>query len=279
MTSYLSYHFDDTPATASSFDEAPLWSAAFGLLLLRHLHLKPGMTIIDVGTGTGFPLLELAGRVGPAAKLYGVDTWKNALDRAQEKIKNYGLTNVQLLEASAAHIPLPDETADLVVSNLGINNFENPPAVFRECARVLKPGGKLALTTNLNGHWDVFYAVFEKVLQQLGKTDELEAIRKQQEHRGTVDSLAALFTENGFRVTRFADDELVMNFADGTAFLNHHFVKLGWLASWRDLFAENEREAVFSLLEKQLNTYAAAFGSLKLAVPMAFMEGEKVHNG
>lgn len=275
MSDFLSYQFEDTPATASAFDEAPLWSAAFGLLLLRHLQLKPGMTIIDVGTGTGFPLLELAGRVGPSAKFYGVDTWKNALDRAQEKVKNYGYTNVKLLEAPAAQIPLPDETADLVVSNLGINNFENPPAVFRECARVLKPGGRLALTTNLNGHWDVFYAVFEKVLQQLGKTNELDALRKQQEHRGTVDSLAALFSENGFRVTRFADDELVMQFADGTAFLNHYFVKLGWLASWRDLVAENDRPAVFALLEKQLNTYAAAFGSLKLAVPMAFMEGEK----
>ncbi len=276
MSDFLSYRFEDTAETASTFDEAPLWSAAFGLLLLRHLELKPGMTIIDVGTGTGFPLLELAGRLGPSAKLYGIDTWKNALDRAQEKIKNYGLANVQLLEASAAHIPLADGTADLVVSNLSINNFENPPAVFRECARVLKPGGRLALTTNLNGHWDVFYAVFEKVLQQLGKTNELEALRKQQEHRGTVDSLAALFTENGFHVTRFADDELVMNFADGTAFLNHYFVKLGWLASWRDLFTENDRPAVFALLEKQLNTYAAAFGSLKLAVPMAFMEGEKI---
>lgn len=276
MSDFLSYQFEDTPATASAFDEAPLWSAAFGLLLLRHLQLKPGMTIIDVGTGTGFPLLELAGRVGPSAKLYGVDTWKNALDRAQDKVKNYGYTNVELLEAPAAQIPLPDETADLVVSNLGINNFENPPAVFRECARVLKPGGRLALTTNLNGHWDVFYAVFEKVLQQLGKTNELDALRKQQEHRGTVDSLAALFSENGFRVTRFADDELVMQFADGTAFLNHYFVKLGWLASWRDLVAENDRPAVFALLEKQLNTYAAAFGSLKLAVPMAFMEGEKL---
>lgn len=276
MSDFLSYRFEDTPETASTFDEAPLWSAAFGLLLLRHLEMKPAMTVIDCGSGTGFPLLELAGRLGNSSKLYGIDPWVNANARARQKIKSYGLTNVEIMDASAAQIPLPDETADLVVSNLGINNFENPPAVFRECCRVLRPGGKLALTTNLNGHWDVFYVIFEKVLQQLGKTDELAALRKQQEHRGTIESLAALFSENGFRVTRFADDELLMNFADGTAFLNHYFVKLGWMSSWRDLIAEKDREAVFSLLEKQLNTYAAAFGSLKLTVPMAFMEGEKM---
>ncbi len=92
------------------------------------------------------------------------------LDRAKRKIKNYELDNVQILEGSAVQIPLEDNSVDLIVSNLGINNFERPDIVLGECCRVLKPGGKLALTTNVNGHWQELYDVFGYTLQQLGKT-------------------------------------------------------------------------------------------------------------
>ncbi len=87
MTEYLSYKFDDNPDFVESFDEVPLWSASFGLLLLKHLELKPNLAIIDIGSGAGFPLTELAERLGKSGKLYGLDPWKNANERAKRKIK------------------------------------------------------------------------------------------------------------------------------------------------------------------------------------------------
>src|SRR6187399_2502924 len=127
------------------------------LMLLKHLEVKPNLIIVDIGCGAGFPLFELAGRFGPTCRFIGVDPWENACLRAVKKISNYGYTNVEIVKASADKLLFQDSTIDLVVSNLGINNFQNPDIVFKECQRILKPAGKLALTTNTRGHWKEFY--------------------------------------------------------------------------------------------------------------------------
>ncbi len=272
---YLSYKFEDSPAFVNTFDEAPLWSAAFGLLLFKHLELKPDMQVLDLGPGAGFPLLELAQRLGSSCTCYGLDPWANANNRAKEKITNYGIANASIIEGSGNQIPFGDATIDLIVSNLGINNFEQPEVVFKECHRVLKPGGRLVLTTNLNGHWKEFYAIFEDTLQQLGHHELLTKLKAQQEHRGTIASIENLFTASGLKVTRTFEDSFTMRFLDGTAMLNHYFVKLGWLSSWLELVPAELHLQVFPLLEQKLNTYAAQNGNLVLTVPMAYIEGVK----
>ncbi len=186
---YLKYQFRDTPATVSTYDEMPLWSASFGLMMLRHIPLKAGITMIDIGCGTGFPLFELAQRLGPTATCYGIDPWENATNRAKEKITNYGLSHVQIFNISAESLPFPDSGTNLVVSNLGINNFTNPGKVIQECSRVLKPDGLVAITTNLNGHWHEFYNIFKSTLAGMGRADLIPKVIAQEEHRGTIDSI------------------------------------------------------------------------------------------
>jgi arsenite methyltransferase len=276
MTDYLSYQFNDTLEFMETFDEAPLWSASFGLLLLKHLELRRGMTVIDIGSGAGFPLMELASRLGNSCRVYGLDPWVNANKRSRLKIANYGLHNVAILECSAEKIPLADNSTDLIVSNLGINNFENPGTVFLECNRVLRPEGRLVLTTNLDGHWKEFYRIFEDTLNQTGRQDLVPRLQEQQRHRGTIGSISDLFTDNGFKVSRVFEETLDMKFLDGTTFLNHYFVKLGWLGSWKELAHAEDLESIFRPLENNLDAYAAASGGLNLTVPMAYMEGIKI---
>ncbi len=275
MVEYLKYKFEDTLEHVSTFDELPLWSASFGLMMLKHLELKPKLTVVDIGSGAGFPLLELGERLGNSCKLYGIDPWVNANTRVKQKIKNYNITNVEIIETSAEHIPFDDNSIDLIVSNLGINNFDKPEVVFSECCRVLKPNGRLALTTNINGHWKEFYNIFESTLTQLGKSEYLSRLTEQQEHRGSIETVSRLFADSRLTVTRVYKDSFEMKFLDGSAFLNHHFVKLGWLSSWIGIFPAHELEAMFEALEENLNVYAAKEGRLTLSVPMLFIEGEK----
>ncbi|MFZ1424128.1 MAG: class I SAM-dependent methyltransferase [Saprospiraceae bacterium] len=275
MASYLNYQFKDTESFINTFDEAPLWSASFGLLLLKHVELKSNQTVIDIGSGAGFPLLELAGRLGNSCKLYGIDPWKNANVRAHQKIENYGYSNVSIIEASAEQIPFENNTIDLIVSNLGINNFENPEIVFKECHRALKANGKLVLTTNLNGHWKEFYQLFYYTLENIDKANLIPILKKDEEHRGTIESISKLFTNNNLKLTRHYEEQFKMNFIDGSAFLNHHFIKLGWLTTWMGLFPKAELLEIFTALELNLNDYAAKNNGLSLTVPMAYLEGVK----
>ncbi len=104
----------------------------------------------------------------------------------------------------------------------------------------------------------------------------ISVLQKDEEHRSTIETASELFTANGFKVTRHFEEVFEMKFVDGSAFLNHHFIKLGWLTTWIGLFPKEELQEIFSALEQNLNNYAAKNSELILTVPMAFIEGEKI---
>lgn len=274
---YLSFEIDlNTSETVSVFDEVQLWSAMFGLLLLRYVPLKQGIKVLDVGCGTGFPLLELAQRLGATSTVYGIDPWEAALNRAQQKMQLWRVPNVKLAQGDAAAMPFPDDQFDLIVSNLGLNNFSNPEAVLIECRRVSKPSAKIALATNLKGHMNEFYDVFEATLLNLENEKALKALKLHLDKRSTVESVAALFDKTGFRLSHVYQELTTMRFADGSAFLRHHFIKLGFLDGWKSVLEVEEYETVFAQLEASLNELAQTRGELSLTIPMAYLEGERV---
>jgi ubiquinone/menaquinone biosynthesis C-methylase UbiE len=275
MTAYWDYTFKDTPAFIETFDELPLWSAPFGLLLLKHIDMKRGQTVLDIGSGAGFPLLELAERLGPSCSCIGIDPWKHATNRTKNKIQHYQVKNVDVIEGSAEHIPLENNSVDLIVSNLGINNFDRPESVIRECHRVLKMGSKLVLTSNLNGHWKEFYDIFENCLRKLDQIELTKKLMEHQEHRGSIATISKLIMQHDFKIHKVVEETFQMRFLSGTSFLNHHFVKVGWLSGWKDLIPEKEWEIVFKKLETELNAYALEQSGLSLTVPMAYIEGLK----
>lgn len=275
MNKFWQYQFSDSIEQMEVFDEAPLWSSLFGEWLLEHLPMNPVSNIVDIGSGAGFPLLELASRFGPDVKCYGVDAWSNANARARMKAERYNLKNVEIIESNASNLPFGDNEIELMVSNLGMNNFSDKESVFLECHRVLKIGSKLALTTNMNGHWSEFYQVFAKVLEQFELIDSLKAMREQEAKRGNVQSISNVFKTAGFEVIKAMDKNVSMRFSNGTAFLNHPFILKGWMESWVNLVDVEKRESVFKELEIQLNHQAMQDGELKLSVPMLYIEAIK----
>lgn len=260
---------------AEFFDELPLWSAPFGLMLLDRVPVQPGLTILDVGAGTGFLTLELAERCGPGTKVIAVDPWKEAMDRLRRKVERRDLQNIALLEQDAADLDLPDASVDLIVSNLGINNFGDPGAVLRECFRLARPGARLVLTTNLVGHMAEFYEVYRAVLAEVGDADSMARLDAHVAHRGTVESVAGLLLGAGFTVVETSLDSFRMRFADGSALLRHHFVRLGFVPGWKAVAPPGSLQATFELLERRLNDFARERGELALTIPTACLVARK----
>jgi ubiquinone/menaquinone biosynthesis C-methylase UbiE len=265
----------NTPEFADLYDELPLWSAPFGLMLLEHVGLRTGMTILDVGAGTGFITIELAQRCGSDALVIAVDPWEAAMTRLTRKVDHLGIQNVRTLVQDAATIDLPDASVDLIVSNLGINNFENREATLRSCFRVAKPGASLFLTTNLVGHMSEFYDAYRDVLLELGFADRLAALDAHISHRATVDSVRTLLEREGFQFIEAVTRSFRERFVDGSSLLRHYFIRLGFVAAWRCVAPEAAVEPTFAALEHRLNAIAAERGELSLTVPAACIQACK----
>ena len=264
-----------TDEFCKNYDELPLWSAPFGLLLLEHAPLQAGSRILDVGAGTGFLSIELAQRCGASSQGVAVDPWGAALRRLAEKVAYLGLKNVSWIESAIEEAPISPESFDLVVSNLGVNNFSNAAAAMAACYRALKPGGTLLITTNTRGHMAEFYEAYRSVLVEAGLQDTLRALETHIDHRPTEESLSRSLVAAGFEVGNHFHDSFVMRFADGSALLRHYFIRLGFLPDWAGVCPPDRVEEIFELLESRLNEIAATAGALSLSIPMLCVQALK----
>ncbi|MBI4903619.1 MAG: arsenite methyltransferase [Acidobacteria bacterium] len=171
--------------------------------------LKPGEVVLDLGSGGGIDVLLSARRVAPGGKAYGLDMTDEMLALARENQRKSGVTNVEFLKGEIEHIPLPDNSVDVIISNCVINLSGDKQKVLREAFRVLKPGGRFAVSDVVT-RGEVPAQIRESILLWVGC---VAGALEENEYR---DKLAAAgFTGIGLEPTRIYRAEDASSFLNG----------------------------------------------------------------
>jgi len=170
------------------------------------IELKPGETVLDLGSGGGIDVLLSAKRVGPTGKAYGLDMTDEMLALARENQRQAGATNVEFLKGEIENIPLPDASVDVVISNCVINLSTDKSRVLREAFRVLRPGGRFAVS-DVIVRGSVPDAVRQSMLLWVGC---IAGALEEQDYRAKL--LGAGFTDVEFEATRTYDIEDARHF-------------------------------------------------------------------
>ncbi len=269
MHDYLNHEFNlNDQNFVSSLDELSFWSAPFGIKLLELIPLKNISNVLDIGCGTGFPLLEIAMRLGQGSHVTGIDPWKAGLARLRERVSHYGITNISLIEGVAEDMPLPSDHFDLLVSNNGINNVQDIEKAFRECNRVARNGAEFLWTMNTDESFKTFYDCFKLVVQDknLGylcdKIDEHIYLK-----RRPLGEMNTRLINAGFDVVDLEETCFSYRFSSASAMFRHTFIKVAFLDSWKKLVPPENLTEVFTELENRLNDLSSKTGELRMEIP------------
>lgn len=277
MIGYLNNTFDmNDPSFISSLDEAPLWSVPFGLKIFERVRFKKNIRALDVGCGTGYPLIELAESLGGTCEVFGIDPWKEALERAKKKIMARQINNIKLVPGYAEELPFEKDYFHLIVSNNGLNNVADVDKSLGEIHRVLKGKGQLVITINLPGTMHEFYDAFKLVLKNHGMAEE---IAKTEEHilqkRKPLVNWIKLLRNYGFEVAEVSEDKFRYHYSNGSAMFNHSFIRLAFLESWIKLLPGDKASTIFGETEEILNEQNKSKG-MTLTIPFACIDCRRI---
>jgi arsenite methyltransferase len=261
----------------SLFDELPFWSAPFGISLLELIEPAQYRKVLDIGCGTGFPLLEIAQRFGSTSSVYGIDPWKTALKRLKKKIEYNKIENVYLLDAVAENLPFEDSSFDCVVSNNGLNNVNDFELSINEIHRVLKINSELVFSYNLPDTFLVFYEALKHVLNLYGKLDDIIKVDNHIfDKRKPKDYTIKKLKDNGFEIVTTKENAFDYKFADAESFFDYNFIKSAFLNSWHELIPRHERSRIFEQTKTELNRQAKSNGYLSFKVPFICIKAKKI---
>ncbi len=251
-----------------SYDDLPLWSAPFGLTLLDTIRMRTHINVLDIGSGSGFPMLELAGRMGRSCMVYGLDPSEDSIRMITAKKELRGIEFAKIVRGVAEEIPFPDEYFGLIVSNNGLNNVTDQAAALAECYRVADEDAQLVLTMNLPHTMIEFYDVFEETLRELDLNDEIARMHEHiSEKRKPVEYLKEMILASGFAIHTINVDGFKLKYSDGSAFLNHPFIRQAFMGPWKAILPAEMTGPVFNTIEQRLNQVASDKGELSISVP------------
>lgn len=237
----------------------PIWSARFGRMLLREVALPPRAMVLDVGTGTGFPALELLRRMDDAGRIISIDPSSAMLDVAREKAGPLGGKRIFFrTESAEPRLSFADEVFDLVVSNLALSDFERPEDTVREFARVAKPGARVVATFPAAGTFVEFVDLFREVLLARGDAEALARLDAWEASRPAPATARAWFERAGLVDVAVEHETYTIVFKSSREFFFSPVIEFGPLIEWKEIAGRGEEmQDVFWRVKEAIDTYFA----------------------
>ena len=238
----------------------PAYAARFAALLVRALDARASARVVEIGCATGALTLELARRYGPGGRVTAFDASPAFVTEARARIEAEAAPHAEVALAVhpelPASIPLPDRSADLVVSNLAVATAADPRAAVKEAARLLGPGGQLALSAPLRGTWSEFLDLFRDVLRENGKLESLGAVDRYVAALPDGESLARWLAEAGLKQIEVTTARWEILFRSAREFFFAPLIELGPLAQWKRLSGRGDQmQDVFFFTKEAIDTY------------------------
>lgn len=258
------------PAIVEIYDEVSLWSAPFGKVLLDNIPMNASWTVVDLGFGTGFPLIELAQRFGAQSTIIGVDIWEPAIDRVRMKIDRLDLSNVHVINKKASAVSIADRSVDLVCSNLGVNNFDDKLIVYQNVANMLKVNGHFCLTTNDHTTFCELFELFEKAIVTLGI--DPSSFKEYVHARCSSDELIEEVNAFDFELAKQVEDSACMRFVSSRALFNHSLIRIAFIATWKSIIPPDKWDSFITLITSWIDDIIASAREFRLNIPITYLD-------
>ncbi|HEY1584632.1 MAG TPA: class I SAM-dependent methyltransferase [Polyangia bacterium] len=271
-------HKEDKLAKIYDAEVLPIWSRRFGRLLLRDLALPPKAMVLDVGCGTGYPSLEILGKMDAEGRIIAIDPSSPMLDEARNKAGRLAGKRIFFRSESATpKLVFANDVYDLVICNAGLHEFDDPEGAVREFARVAKPGGRVAVTLPLAGTFNEFFDLYREVL---GKVDRQDAIDRLDAHTAQyppLEQVEAWLEDAGLVDVTGEWDTFTLLFKSSREFFFAPLIEYGPLSAWKAIAGKGQpMQDAFWHLKAAIDAYYAG-RPFAVTVNAGIVRGRKEH--
>lgn len=232
----------------------PAYAQRFGAMLLDALPPQPAARVVEVGCATGALTLELLRRWGEDTHVVALDE-PAFLAHARSRLAASG-DHIELRSSAAVPLPLADATADVAVSNLAAATCDDPPRAVRELARVVVPGGRVALTVPLRGTWSEFLDIFRDVMLENGPAEGAAALERHVAETPDGAAAASWLEAAGLVDVQIAVERWEILFRSAREFFFAPLIELGPLSRWKRIAGRGEdMQDAFFFTKEAIDTY------------------------
>ncbi len=261
-------HKQDQLAKLYDGEILPIWAQRFGRMLLRDLTVPAKAMVLDVGCGTGYPALDVLRKMDDQGRIIAIDPASPMLDVARGKA---GLLSGKRIffrsEGLSPRLSFANDVYDLVLSNLALDEMEDPPSSIGEFARVCKPGGRVIATIPLAGTFSEFYDIFREVLVKRDRTDAQSRLDQWLERYPTPAQAEQWFKNAGLVDVTVEHDKFSLLFKSSREFFFAPVIEYGPLSSWKEIAGKGqEMQDIFWHIKESIDAY---FGDAPFMVTVA----------